>query len=226
MASNTSGYNLRPRKRARSKSAEPATTAAETSAKTPTKVKPSGPWKAPQNVPKPKRPKKLPLLRPPPHVTSDIFHDLPEELLMSIFQFFKAQMQDGKDILREIGFAGYSDTNQVNELLTYVTSLGAVRDVMRVFGTANIHRLESLKLSTKDNRGPARNLEYNNPIQDLGLYRPAARISTTELICDNYNLDHLPLSINVSIAISSLHTLRLLQCDKSTSIFPILSPNT
>jgi hypothetical protein len=41
---------------------------------------------------------------------------------------FKAQMQHGKKILREIGFAGYSDTNQGNELLTYGTSLGPVRD--------------------------------------------------------------------------------------------------
>jgi hypothetical protein len=96
---------------------------------------------------------------------------------------------------------------------------------MRVFGTTNIHRIESLKLSKKDNRGPSRNLEYSNPIQDLGLYRPAARISITELICDNYNLDHLPLSINFSIAISSFHRLRLLQRDETTSIFPILPPN-
>ena len=84
MASNTPGYNLRPQKRARSKSVESATTAIGTSAETWTAV--PEPLNAPQTTPKLKRRKKLPPNHPP-HPPSDIFRGLPEELLISIHRF-------------------------------------------------------------------------------------------------------------------------------------------
>ena len=45
------------------------------------------------------------------------------------------------------------------------------------------------------------------------------------LIFDDYKLEHLATSINVSIALSTLRILRLHQCDNTDAIFPTLTPN-
>lgn len=127
-------------------------------------------------------------------------------------------------MLREIGFAGYSDTAHGIAREVYGTPLGVVRDAMRVFGGVDIRHLESMKLSGKDNRGPSRNTVYDDPVKNLGLYHPHNPISLTELIFNDYKLEHLPTSINVTIALSTLCTLRLHQCDNTDDIFPNLTP--